>query len=389
MQKKRKAETTSWNSAEVRRREAQAKETPARTRTKKKKFNWLIYIAGVLASSFLLAGLAWLFVNDVCAFNKDPHIAVVEIAEEDGLGDVATKLKKAGLIEFKWLFSLYGMVSGAMDDIDPGSYELNTDMDYRALVAKMYDDGEPELDTENTVNVTIPEGYTVLQIIDLLAEKGVGTKEDLREAAANYEFKDYDFIDKDRLGEINRLEGFLFPDTYQFFTNRSAVLAFDTMLLAFKNQITDEMMSDIKDSGYTLAQIVNMASLIEKEAIGDQEERRNIGSVLYNRLSNPSGETGGYLQLDSTVYYALELEGRPKTDFSTSLDSKHNTYKYRGLPKGPICNPSLESIMAAIYPTDTSYYFFAYGKDGVSHFFKTYREHLNFVNSSMYAPTVF
>ena len=111
--------------------------------------------------------------------------------------------------------------------------------------------------------------------------------------------------------------------------------------------------------------------------------------MLYNRLAEPAGETVGYLQLDSTVYYALELAGLPKTDFSTELDDKHNTYKYPGLPEGPICNPSLSSIQAAIYPNDTDYYFFAYGKDGVSHFFKTYNEHLNFVNSDMYAPTEF
>ena len=131
---------------------------------------------------------------------------------------------------------------------------------------------------------------------------------------------------------------------------------------------------------------VTIASIIEKEGIGDETERKNIASVLYNRLNTTDRETYGYLQLDTTIYYALSLEGKDKTAFDQNLDSPYNTYKYPGLPAGPICCPGLDSIMAAIYPNDTEYYYFAAGKDGVNHFFKTYNEHLAFINSDMYQP---
>ena len=126
--------------------------------------------------------------------------------------------------------------------------------------------------------------------------------------------------------------------------------------------------------------------MIEKEAIGDDEERANIASVFYNRLNGGNDEVGNVLQSDATIYYALRVMGLDDSQFSTDLDSPYNTYKYGGLPAGPICNPSLSAIRAAIYPNDTDYYYFAYGKDGVSHFFRTYNEHLAFVNSDMYAP---
>ena len=129
-----------------------------------------------------------------------------------------------------------------------------------------------------------------------------------------------------------------------------------------------------------------MASLIEKEAIGDDEERKNIASVLYNRMEHPEMETGGLLQLDSTIYYILRNNGRDDSEFSTSIDSPYNTYLYQGLPSGAICNPSRSALMAAVYPNDTDYYYFAYGIDDVSHFFYNYNEHLNFVNSDMYRP---
>ncbi len=126
----------------------------------------------------------------------------------------------------------------------------------------------------------------------------------------------------------------------------------------------------------TLQEIVTLASIIEREAASD-EERADIASVIYNRLNS----SYTYLELDSTVYYAAKLMD---TEFDTELDSPYNTYKYAGLPAGPICNPGLASINAALEPNSTSYLFFAYGVDGVSHFFNSYNEFLNFTNSDQY-----
>lgn len=119
-----------------------------------------------------------------------------------------------------------------------------------------------------------------------------------------------------------------------------------------------------------------MASIIEREAAND-EERADIASVIYNRLNS----NYNYLELDSTVYYAAGLMDK---EFDTELDSPYNTYKHSGLPVGPICNPGLASINAALEPNSTSYMYFAYGVDEVSHFFTSYNDFLNFINSDQY-----
>ena len=368
-------ETTSWNADEVRRQQTQRKQ---RKKMRRARF-WAIYCAGVVLGSCLLAGLGWLMVNDVCALNKAPLTATVEIEKGDSVGQIASKLKKAGIIKYKLLFVITSPLFHAKDTIQPGSYELNTDMDYNCIIDSMQQGSS----VAGTVKVTIPEGYTVQETIELLASKGVGTVEELTDACANYPFEDYTFLDSSKLGDISRMEGFLYPDTHEFYTGK-AVLAIDTLLYAFQMQISEQMQADIQKSGYSLSEIVTMASMIEKESINDDAERKNIASVLYNRMNNSSGETAGFLQVDATIDYALKLQGKDHSSFTTSLDSPYNTYLHKGLPAGPICSPSLSSIKAAIYPNQTDYYFYALGKDGVHHFFKTYAEHLNFINSSDY-----
>ena len=388
MEENKRSHTHSWNAEHVRCAAQQAEQGGEhRPRKKRKKrFSVPIYLAAVVLGSMLLAGIGWLLANDLCAFDKPELTAEVTIEQGDSLGKVAGKLKKAGLIDCKLFFMMYGTVTGAMDKIDPGTYELNTDMDYRSLVGQMYDPDILRREQEGLVLITIPEGYTVAQIIDLLAENGVSTKEELEDAAANFDFgEEYSFIDNDLMGQVNRLEGYLFPDTYEFSKEKSAVFAMDTMLTNFVSR-TSELMDAINSSSYNLREIITLASVIEKEAIGDDEERANIASVFYNRLNGGNDEVGNVLQSDATIYYALRVMGLDDSQFSTDLDSPYNTYKYGGLPAGPICNPSLSAIRAAIYPNDTDYYYFAYGKDGVSHFFRTYNEHLAFVNSDMYAP---
>ena len=213
----------------------------------------------------------------------------------------------------------------------------------------------------------------------------MATKEDLEDACANFAYEDYDFLDDDKLGSIDRMEGFLFPSTYEFDKNRSAVYTVETMLVYFKNSISQQMLADIKASPYSLQEIITMASLIEKESIGDDTERKNISSVIHNRLENPNSEKGGRtLQLCSTINYIMVHDG-VKT-FDTTIDNVYNTYIHEGLTPGPICNPGLSAIKAAIYPADTDYYFFALGTDKKSHFFTDYNEHLRFVNSAEYQP---
>lgn len=353
MPKKKLHDTAKWDAEQVRK----STQKPA----EKSKPWWrkisprVTYIICVVLVSCLLAELGWLAVNEVCALNKEPLTAEVTIDEGDGLGAIAKKLKKAGIIDSKFLFKLYGLFSGTAKKVDAGVYKLDTGMDYHCLEQTM----QTGTSAAATVTVTIPEGYTVQQIIELLAENKVSSVEKLTEAAKNYVFEDYSFIDNENLGNISRLEGYLFPDTYEFYVKEEAVSALSRLLDNFYYWIfEDEEMVDMME-GEDLKEIITVASLIEKET--DGTDRETIASVIYNRL-NHSAETAYLLQIDASLVYAA---GREITqDDYKNLDSPYNLYTHQGLPPTPIANPGLASIKAALNPEKTNYYFYALDVNG-------------------------
>ena len=202
-------------------------------RRKRTNSRTLVYLACCLLVSCLLAGIGWLLVNDVCSLNKAYVETEITVEEGDSRGDVAKKLHDAGLVNSKLVFSIAGTLLHYDRYVEPGTYKLNSDMDFRALITHMHDWESDSKEAQGLVRVTIPEGYTVREIIDLLAEKGVATKEDLEDACANFEYADYDFLDSDKLGSIDRMEGFLFPTTQAFDPEKTAVYDIDTMLTNF------------------------------------------------------------------------------------------------------------------------------------------------------------
>ncbi|MEQ2457396.1 endolytic transglycosylase MltG [Flavonifractor hominis] len=350
-----------------------------RRRRKKRLGSWgiLIYVIFVLGVSALLAGVGWIWANDVLALNKAPLTAVVEIDAGDSVSQVADKLEESGLIEYKFVFKLFCSlthVTGNAGDEDakitPGTYELNTDMDYRALISSMGSSSANRMVT----TVTIPEGMTEAQIFALLEEKGVSTVEQLEDTAANYDFK-FSFLQGVlELGDPKRLEGYLFPDTYEFYMGEDPVSVLNKMILRFDQMFTDEMRQDIAERGYTVNDAVIIASMIEKET--DGSDQKNISSVIYNRLENTSYETAGYLGVDATILYATG-----GTEVDVNADTPYNTRTHTGLPPTAIASPGIDALKAAVYPESTKYYYYALGDDGVHHFFRTYRELQNFTAS--------
>ncbi|MBE7004880.1 MAG: endolytic transglycosylase MltG [Ruminococcaceae bacterium] len=338
---------------------------------------WVIFVG---ASSLVLSGVGWLLANDFAALNKTPLTATITVTKDDDLATVADKLEEQGLIEYKWFFKLFGKVAHAESKIGIGTYELNTEMDYNALINAMRNKNAA-LDSA-TVRVAIPEGYTVKQIIELLVKYGVNTEEALTEAAKNYDYQ-YSFLDPAKKGDIRRLEGYLFPDTYEFYVGGNAANAIGKLLSNFNSKITPEMNEKINSSGRTLEEVIIVASLIEKET--DGHDRANIASVIYNRLNNV-GETAHLLQIDASIIYGLGSKYTGKlTQDDLDYDTPYNLHLHGGLPPTPIANPGLASIEAALEPAETGYYFYALGKDGSHHFFDTYNKFLNFVNSDQYA----
>lgn len=359
----------------------------------------LMYFIFVVSVSIILACLGWMAASDVLALNKDDFTAEVvipsecfteeqrDVKDENGkvtgtetvdsadMGVVAGALKDAGIIKYKSLFLLYSKVSNADVKIDPGTYELSTQYDYRAIVKKMQFGSESQVKTM----VTFPEGFTVSDIFKRLEENKICKYDDLVECAADYEFG-YAFLEGIPYGDYRRLEGFLFPDTYEFYQGMTAEAAIDKFLRNFhENKLTAEMLDLTAARGMSLQQVLTVASMVEKEAAND-DERATIAGVIYNRLA-----TNMYLGIDATIQYALPERKELLTVDDLGIDSPYNTYTNLGLPAGPIANPGVPSIMAALRPASHNYYYYALDEaTGTHRFFTNNSEHQAFVRTQSY-----
>ena len=358
----------------------------------------LIVLIGVTAGRMI-----WLCATDVLAFGREPITATVVVEKDDSIESIAAKLQEAGLIRFTGLFELYADLSHAEEEIRPGTYIFNNPekdeekvvYDYMALVSVM----SPSSKHAVVEDLRIPEGYTCSQIFKLLEEKNVCTTEELEEAAMNGDLGEYWFLEGVKRDNKYCLEGFLFPDTYDFYEHDEPERVLKKMLNTFDTRFTDSMRQELvnlnnmmedklRSNGYgksyieehkfTVREVVIVASMIEKETANNAESFI-VSSVIYNRLTNP-GEYP-FLNIDATLVYALggrnELTAQDK-----EIDSPYNTYKEKGLIPGPIASPSQNSLVAALQPEDTKYYYYAYNPATEEHkFSKTYKEHQDFLAS--------
>lgn len=343
-----------------------------------------VWIALVVLISVTLGRIAWVCASEILAFGREDRTVTITIYETDTMDDIIKKLTKNELIYYPGLFKLYAQFAVDEGEIKPGIWDLNTKYDYHALVKMMSPSSSREV-----VKVMIPEGYTCRQIFALLEENKVCTVQDMESYASTGELNDYWFLDGVARGERYCLEGFLFPDTYEFYQNDTPKNVLTKMLNRFDNQFDDDMRGKIQtlnahltdlmrrngktqdyiDSHlFTVRDVVNVASMIEKETSSAQEGH-TIASVIYNRLfcwgTNPA-----YLNIDATIVYALE----GKTDLTAEdlrVDSPYNTYTNIGLTPGPISNPGLSSLQAALEPNDTNYYFYVLDPTAGSHVFST------------------
>lgn len=238
--------------------------------------------------------------------------------------------------------------------------------------------------TVETTRVTFPEGCTVQDALSLLARSGVATEDALLEAAKVGEFA-YSFLDQDS-AEITRLEGYLFPDTYEFYKPEDANRALNRLLSNFQKKLSEraEAFEAAENRGYSVRDIVTIASLIEKETDGGDQGK--IASVIYNRLEGPGDRRGtnGFLQINAALLYDLPDHTGPVTYADLEMDSPYNLYKNKGLPPSPIANPGAASIDAALSPEETDYYYYALGKDGKHRFFSDYGDFNRFLASADY-----
>lgn len=324
-----------------------------------------LYAMMVIVASLLLAVYALHVANDALALMKPSSDLSVKIEKGSTVGRIARELKDAGLIEYRWAFVLFAKVTGNADSFQYGTYVLNTDMDYLELVTNL----QKTASFRATVTVMIPEGAELREIIATLDEKNVCSAEELWDAVENHPF-DYDFLQNLPERE-NRLEGYLFPDTYEFFEQSDAVTVLTKFLDNFEVKFSQELRDRAQEIGMSIDEVVTLASVIEREAASD-EDRATVSSVFHNRLNSTQYPL---LQSCATVQYVLQERKPVLTYDDIKIDSPYNTYLYEGLPIGPIASPGLASIRAALYPETTDYYFFVVSADGTHIFSKTLAEH--------------
>ena len=377
----------------VRKRRWWKKEIPQKRRPAHKKGYGFFGIPHILATGVWLAlaviigvtagNVLWMLAADVLAFNQVPKTVTITVTSDDTIESIAEQLQEEELIRYPQVFVFFAELTGKAEKIEPGVYTLNgvgedgkfpnISYDYNALLNAMR---QYKSSKEIVENLLVPEGYTCIQIFELLEREGVCTVAELEEYAATGEFRDYWFLEGVEQNGKYWLEGYLFPDTYDFYKNDDPSRVLHKFLDAFDYRITDKMRADLETINETFAkmmrkqgysesyikehtigmrEIVIIASMIERESPG-ADESYTISSVIYNRLASPSFSL---LQIDATVNYAHILEFGNDDNLDYTLDSPYNTYVYGGLPVGPISNPGRVSLDAALNPEETNYYYYA------------------------------
>ena len=354
---------------------------------------WLLIIVMI---GVTLGRTLWVCCADLMAFGKPDREITITITDEE-VGDIdaiARKLHELGAIDQPAVFKFFAQITGKDAEIAAGTFVINSALDYNAMIKNL----SPQSPTREIVDdLLIPEGYNCAQIFQLLEDNGVCTVAELEEYAANGELDDYWFLEGVERGTPYCLEGYLFPDTYDFYTNDDPERVLEKMLDDFDYRFTERMREDFEvmqgryaqmlaSNGYdqtyidehplTLHQVVTMASIVQKETANNSESY-TIASVFYNRITNLREHP--FMGSDATVYYAIGDyfgEKEELTQEDIAFDSPYNTRSSIGLPPGPICNPGIYSIYAALDPDDTDYYYFIYSSQDACHLFsETLREH--------------
>ncbi len=331
------------------------------------------YVFLVLILCFSIGGYFWVKSNITGRASDSSVVQETLIKEGEGVNLIATNLEEKGLISHRFWFEIYIWAKDRENKIEAGTYELRPNMTIPEVVDTLTT-GKAKAEGES---ITIIEGWNNREIGEYLAEKGiVGKEEFLEETKAVEKYKTH-FSFLEDLPKNRDLEGYLFPDTYAVIKGKTTVAQLVyKMLLNFDQKMVDSLKSDIEKSGKSLDEIIIMASVVELE-IPREDERKIISGIFWSRIE-------GKMPLEScaTIGY---LTGSKKKQYSfedTRVDSPYNTYLNRGLPIGPIGNPGISAIKAAVYPQETDFvYFLSDPKTGETFFAKTLDEHVRNKNA--------
>ena len=355
-------------------------------RKQKKKKNKSVFMritfAVILLISLICGVISYRYAVASVTANKDEPLVVaegkgvsVEIPLGSGTRSIADILKEKGVIDHPWLFKLISKINGFDNTYQSGEHEISVEWSYTDIMRALSDKASVP-----SAKVTIPEGFTYVDIAKRLEEKKVVKKSDLDKAMQEENF-DYKFLENVPKNREFRLQGYLFPETYFFNVNSKPTEVAKKMLDQFNKVFTEEQYDRAKELNMSVDDIITLASLVEREAkISD--ERPQIAGVFYNRLKSKDSSLRKLQSCASIQYIFYMKNGEVKEHIlteDTKVEDPYNTYIHEGLPPGPICSPGEDSINAVLYPEKHSYLYFVAKDDGTNeHYFsKTYKEHLN------------
>jgi len=340
----------------------------SKRRSKTKKTNSLGIFAVFLTLIVIpIAFLIW-WSGSLQPVSETGQEQIFEVKQGMNAAQVAEELEKKEIIQSAQTFKQLSKLNKADSKLMAGQYLVSPTMSARDILDILLKGPEPDI-----IKVTIPEGYTVAQVLTTLEKNGLGTEKELSKAMESFTAKDYSFLQDIPTGE-ERLEGFIFPDTYFFDKESQPKDVVDRFIERFAQELTTETISRLQELDISVYDWVIKASIVEREAV-KAEERPLIAGVFDNRL-----RIGMPLQSCATVQYILG-EVKPILSIAdTQIESPYNTYKYAGLPPGPISNPGHASLEAVLYPEETDYVYFVAKSDGSHAFAVTYNQHLQNIN---------
>lgn len=362
----------------------------------KNKHNRRIFRVVWFVSVLIIGGMAALYIitgmNDMLAINRtDASTISVELPENPTIDTVTDILKQKGIIDEPSYFRLFAQLTKSADQFTQGTYEMRKNMDYEAIVNYLHSTSN----RTDTVSVTITEGENAIEIAETLKKNGaLADKDKFLELLASNKFdEDFDFLAaiKNADKRYYKLEGYLYPDTYEFYVNENPETIIYKFLNNYEVKINEKQtvdgyskrttvlkMIEQSDSDYTLDEVMTIASIIQAEA-ANADDMYYISSILHNRLNADVDMGVSSLGLDSTRFYPYRTaEGVPDSAGGKNYVSKYDTYETAGLPAGPICNPGMEAIKAAINPKSTDYYFFCHDSQGAAYYSSTlYQQNAN------------
>lgn len=320
----------------------------------------------VLIVNLLILFVFIFFLTDFFGIVGSKKEITIRIEAGDNATTISQKLKDEGIITSSFMFRTFFKLSVYDSTITPGEFTVNSRMPYKEISNRIRH-------TSNDINmVTIPEGFTNAEITErLINNEIIRDNAEFKKALEEFSF-DLDGVTID--GKDNSLNGYLFPDTYEFYHNSRPEDVIEKMISNFKNHWKPEYIERAKDIKMSLDEVITLASIIQREAMFE-EDFYTVSSVFHNRL-----KINMKLQSCATVQYILN-ERKPVLSIEdTKIKSPYNTYINAGLPPTAICSPGDLAIKAALYPDETDYLYFFTDKNGNTHFSKSLNEHNNLMN---------